>query len=417
MKKALIIFLIVFILVGCETNSSENDLFSNGLLAVEIDDKWGYVNKKGEVVIQALYDNAAAFHDNKAVVLINDKMQLIDTDGKNLLSKSYDRLYRDVLSNTIIYNSDDKWGLMNEKGEIITDALYDFFGLFSDGLALIGVGDKYGFMDTSGKMIVSLTYDDAKSFSNGLAAVKKEGLWGFVDSNGSVYINFTFKKVESFDDYGYAIVQSSQDNTWGLINKNTKLLVLKSFNEIEGNGPIYAAKLGLEYMLYKSDGTRFNTQIYEKVWGIDGYFANLQFKGEDLNFWFNQDGTVFKSKDYDSSFFGELRIDEDNVTHFTVKDNKFIEVYFHNSTYRFEGSSLIQIIENEQFIIERNLKVGILNKDKTILIEFIYDLLYKTDDGYFIFVINDKFGFMDSKFKTVVTATYTNINLSKNITY
>jgi len=37
------------------------NLFSNGLLAVEIDGKWGYVNTKGDIVIQALYDEAQHF--------------------------------------------------------------------------------------------------------------------------------------------------------------------------------------------------------------------------------------------------------------------------------------------------------------------------------------------------------------------
>ena len=107
MKKKIIIVLLLLTLFGCNKNESTDriNLFSNGLLAVEIDGKWGYVNTKGDIVIQALYDEAAAFHDYKAVVLINEKMQLIDDKGKNILSKSYDELYRDISTNRIIYNN------------------------------------------------------------------------------------------------------------------------------------------------------------------------------------------------------------------------------------------------------------------------------------------------------------------------
>ena len=46
------------------STETENNLFSQGLLAVEKDGKWGYINEKGEMVIQPIYDRAVVFAAN-----------------------------------------------------------------------------------------------------------------------------------------------------------------------------------------------------------------------------------------------------------------------------------------------------------------------------------------------------------------
>ena len=417
MKKLLIIALLLFTLFGCRSKeiSDSLNLFSDGLLAVEIDERWGYVNSKGDVVIQPIYDEASAFDDKIAIVSIGDKMQLIDTKGKSLLPKSYDTLYKDVESKRFFYEIDEKWGLLDSKGKVLTDALFDRINPFSDGLSLVLVGEKYGYMDENGKIIVSLIYDDAYSFSEGYAAVMQEDRWGFIDTKGSVYISLTFLDVYPFDEFGNARVQSAQNNTWGLINSESKLLVLKELDSISGEGPIYIGKLKSDYMLYKADGTRFNTKVYKDAGNIDGYFANLEFEGNDMNFWFNEDGSVFKSAKYSESDYWYFNIDSKMIPYFTIYDDKFIDIYLEESTLRFEADEIIQMTDDDLFIIERNDKYGILNKNKVIVIEFLYDFIYKTDDNYYIYEIDNKYGILNSKHQAIVPATYSNINVNFNI--
>jgi uncharacterized protein YcfL len=64
MKKFLIVILMLFVLVGCskKDHTYDEDLFNDGLLAVSLDgSKWGYINPKGEMVIDEQFDGAGAF--------------------------------------------------------------------------------------------------------------------------------------------------------------------------------------------------------------------------------------------------------------------------------------------------------------------------------------------------------------------
>ena len=53
------------------------------LLPIKKDGKYGYINEKGEVVIQPKYEFANQFYDGLASVKIEGKKGFIDKGGKN----------------------------------------------------------------------------------------------------------------------------------------------------------------------------------------------------------------------------------------------------------------------------------------------------------------------------------------------
>lgn len=56
--------------------------FSDGLAAVSKNDKYGYINTKGKVVIDFVYDSAEEFAEGRAWVKKDGRTYLIDTEGK-----------------------------------------------------------------------------------------------------------------------------------------------------------------------------------------------------------------------------------------------------------------------------------------------------------------------------------------------
>jgi len=116
MKKIISLLLFLIILCGCQLfkpNNPRLQVFHSGLVAVEKDNKWEYIGKRGNVKIEFLYDGAAAFYDDLAIVKANEQMILINKVGKNVLDKSYDALYRCYESGNLWYYQNNKWGLMN----------------------------------------------------------------------------------------------------------------------------------------------------------------------------------------------------------------------------------------------------------------------------------------------------------------
>ncbi|MCF7926861.1 MAG: WG repeat-containing protein, partial [Candidatus Izimaplasma sp.] len=70
-----LVILVSFMLVGCSkenTNVSQDDtlnLIQDGLIAVNKDGDWGYVDEEGSIVIDLTYQGAGMFMNGVAVVV------------------------------------------------------------------------------------------------------------------------------------------------------------------------------------------------------------------------------------------------------------------------------------------------------------------------------------------------------------
>jgi hypothetical protein len=56
--------------------------FSQGLAAVKIGNKWGYINSLGYMVIQSQFELAGNFINGIAEVIVNGQCRYIDRTGK-----------------------------------------------------------------------------------------------------------------------------------------------------------------------------------------------------------------------------------------------------------------------------------------------------------------------------------------------
>lgn len=93
--------------------------FSEELLLVKNDKKYGYVNKKGQLIIPLKYDQALNFQDGYGVVKL-----------------------------------DGKWGFVNKLGKEIP-LIYDQVFPFEDGKALVKQNEKRFYINTSGDFVKS----------------------------------------------------------------------------------------------------------------------------------------------------------------------------------------------------------------------------------------------------------------------
>ncbi|HPF56020.1 MAG TPA: WG repeat-containing protein, partial [Clostridiales bacterium] len=98
--------------------------------------------------IEPIYDEVRNFSDGLAAVCINDKWGYIDKTGKVVVPIKYGF----VGSSYSLYDGDQD-------------------GDFSCGLAMVRMNGKYGYIDKTGKEVVPLKYDNEYKFCEGMAAV------------------------------------------------------------------------------------------------------------------------------------------------------------------------------------------------------------------------------------------------------
>lgn len=193
---------------GEATNSiktSDNKSMNNTLYPVFITEnnirKYGYVNEKGDFVIQPVYDGATNFSEGLAVVNTTDTYKVIDTTGN------------------VIYKSDSS------------------IGTFQNGAAIINkITDKllYGYIDTNGNAIAdSNFYEFADNFnSDNQAFVYSEGKSSIIDKSGNILESYSidsrYQDIIDIQD-GYIIYSDPDTGDYGVINyKGEDILEPKS---------------------------------------------------------------------------------------------------------------------------------------------------------------------------------------------
>lgn len=108
--------------------------FSEGLAAVRIFSKFGYIDKQGEIAIQPEFMSAEPFSAGLAVISLYDDAH----------------------------------------------------------------DEKYGYINRVGELVIAPQYEAASTFSEGLAAVKQNGFWGYITASGKEKIGFHFLEAGDF---------------------------------------------------------------------------------------------------------------------------------------------------------------------------------------------------------------------------
>ena len=112
----------------------------------------------GEVFAKAKYDEVGSFSEGLAVVMKDDKYGYINKKGEEVIKvklKYYDvRDFREGLAMVSIGNWEtSKWGFINKKGKEVVEPKYDDASSFSEGIAPVREGDNWYIIDKKGKVI------------------------------------------------------------------------------------------------------------------------------------------------------------------------------------------------------------------------------------------------------------------------
>ena len=218
--------------------------FSEGLVAVKRNDKWGYVDKTGAVVVPLEYDDADPFSEGLAVVRRNWQYGFIDKTGAVVVPLGYDDA-GSFSEGLAVVRRNWRYGFIDKTGAVVVPLKYDGASAFSEGLAQVERGGKFGFIDKTGQLVVPCIYDAASStavpeyrFSEGLRQVQRSGKFGFIDKSGQLVVPCIYDEVWNFHE-GLAAVK--RNGKWGYIAVSG---VQSDLNDSAGTGRLMANESG-----------------------------------------------------------------------------------------------------------------------------------------------------------------------------
>jgi hypothetical protein len=226
--------------------------FSEGLAAVQLTKggRVGFIDETGNLVIPIQFDLADPFSEGYAAVMKNRKWGFIDRTGQIVIPIALDaaELFSGGAAAVarIETTNATTFFYINRNGEPLLEKKYFFETAlpFGEGLAPVrSMGQYFRYIDQSGNTVIQpkpneTQFMSAGVFAEGLAPVNvraSEGMrWGFIDKSGKMSIRPHFVAAISFTE-GLAAVQLL-DGKWGYINNKGSMVITPRFDNA---GPFF----------------------------------------------------------------------------------------------------------------------------------------------------------------------------------
>ncbi len=284
--------------------------FSEGLAAVEVAGKWGFIDKSGKLVIEAQFNPGQAqynanFSDGLAAVNFasgkgwsgvppaGTQWGFIDRTGAVVINPQFSGDYYSppyFAEGLAVIRFGEKYGYIDKTGKVAIAPIFDSAYRFSSGLAVVRIGEKEGYIDKTGKFAIKPALESAGSFSEGLATVTLGGKDGLIDKSGKVVVEPRFDSIDQFSDglAGFTVEHFSHIDKNGLPVSNSETSSGTKFGYIDNAGRIVIAPqfnpTFLNFLIsYFSEGLaviEFGAQTSEHVdFGATGKFGYINKKG------------------------------------------------------------------------------------------------------------------------------------------
>ena len=217
------------------------------------EEKYGFVDVNGKVLIPYDFDEAYNFSDGVATVRKGRNWYFIDESGAESVT----------IDPSIL-------GIME-------------IGSFSNGFCPIRKTTiinkkprrKYGYLDKQGQLAIPAVFDNAQAFDDGFAVVdsldfsnyqpgQSTGIpreRGLIDTKGNFVIPFQFKRISAFQTNGFAEVVKDNTKERGLIDKQGNLLSNNYYEQIKMLESGFAGYDGYNWKIFDFSGTEIETNI------------------------------------------------------------------------------------------------------------------------------------------------------------
>ena len=371
------------------------------------DTGYGVINKNGDILVETKYNNVIIPNPEKAVFVCyeeentkvyNDLKEQIFTEFENINPLKLKNIASNYMyeKSVLTYTKDEKVGLINLEGKVLTKPIYDEITALSykEGELLVKLEEKYGVINIKGNDLVESIYDQ-------------------------ITVDNYYEPENSYLYAGYIVgIKTQEGYRYGYVDIKGKEILPTEFNEIyriteiKNSKEIYlvSAKNG-QYGLYKNSEQILPNEYLSVRYDRTNNIVVVQ-KGKEY-------GVIgLNGENIIPIEYKQIDITGKNI--YAKKDDTEIRV-FDKEGNTLESSSDIAILqtENQGYFIKIDSTQGtvysIVNNEGLTLTKEKYSYLSYLYDDYFIASISDgKLGLIDISEKQKIQIKYDSIEEIQN---
>lgn len=198
-----------------------------GLARASKDGKVGYIDVSGNMALEVHYQQKGDFHEGLASVMLSGKWGFINTTGALVIEPKFRHVYSFCNGYCVVQTEDGNYNFIDKSGELISLIDFEDTSWFStEGLAAVKVNGSYYYIDTSGEIAFKGSASDAEGFHEGLASVQNDDeKWGFINSKGDLVIDYQFDRLWGGPHFCEGLACVKKDGLCGYINKSGSFVI------------------------------------------------------------------------------------------------------------------------------------------------------------------------------------------------
>ncbi|SFT51634.1 WG containing repeat-containing protein [Lishizhenia tianjinensis] len=204
-------------------------LVEEDLLPIQIDGKYGYMDSKGSLVVEAQFLSAGFFKEGMAIVEKDGLYGYIDKTGVQVADYVFDDAY-DFVNGRAVVEMNGKMGMIDRTGEMVIPTIFEDLGPFMEGMCYgKKEGQLYGYYDAFGSTLLDPIYQEAYSFNDGVAKVTENGKVGYIYKDGTYYLQPRYEDLIWLSD---EVLKAKKYGYQKLVDVNYDEVILEPLDEI-----------------------------------------------------------------------------------------------------------------------------------------------------------------------------------------
>lgn len=359
--------------------------------------------EKVEAIQNSNTANSLWYENNVLKISKNGKFGLINLDGKEVLSAEYDEITTiSGISNALKTKKDNKYGIVTDEGRVIVENKYaDITNLGKDdkaGFIVKNEEGKLGVVNHSGEQALETKYEAIENvFGNDMYVIKEANAQKLISKDGTVILAEGFDKISSIlknKDEGIVFEKAGK---FGVMKLTGEVTIPAEYEDIkEAKEGILIAKKEGKYGIIDLTNT-----------------AKIEFKYLLITYVESADIYILEDADATSTILDStLEVKLTGILNELNEDKGYLKIRVADDykyyNFKFEEKQAKDILTtNTLFLSKKDGKYGYVDKDGTVVVDYIYDDAKEQNSCGFVAVKKDgKWGALNNKGNVVVDTIY-----------